>query len=82
MLVLDTEKTRQFFETLDVLGPSHSHKIIRFVEEILVNTELLEVRVKRLEKRKNELEKRVLDDDVYGDEEETDETQGSVLGRD
>ena len=76
MLVLDTEKTLEFFETIEVLAPSHQAKVLRFVSEVLENAKLLEQRIKQ-----KDLQDKILLDKVrqleeantvYEDEEEDD----------
>jgi len=80
MLVLDTEKTLEFFETLEVIAPSHQAKVLRFVEEILENTKVLEQRIKRKELQDKILLEKVRsleeEDSVYEDEE--DGAEGNV----
>lgn len=51
MLVIDTEKTLEFCETLQSMAPSHQVKVLRFVAEVLENTKLLEQRVERPQRK-------------------------------
>ena len=49
MLVLDTDKARDFFDVLERLGPSDSVKIVRFVNEVVKTLKATENRVKSKE---------------------------------
>lgn len=86
MLVLDTEKTLEFVETIEVIAPSHQAKVLRFVEEILENTKVLEQRIKRKESQDKILLEKVSNleeqSSVYEDEEEEDEAERRVSGTD
>ena len=50
MLVLDTDKLKEFCRTLEVLGPEHSKNMLRFIQEVLENTLAFERKVKRKER--------------------------------
>ena len=76
MLVLDTDKARDFFEVLEKLGPSYSVKVVRFVNEVIKTLKATENRVKT-----KELEIDCLMQSL--DElEENSEAEGSFHGRD
>ena len=55
MQVLDTEITKEFLETIDILGTTHATKIMRFVIEVLKNAKALE---NELVKKKMQLEEK------------------------
>ena len=81
MLVLDTERTLEFIETLEVMAPSHQVKVLRFVDEILENTKILEQRIRQKDLQDKILNEKVrkLEEEcsVYSDEEDDDESEGT-----
>lgn len=59
MLVLDSEVLDEFCTTLNVLGPTHSKTILRFVSDVLKNTIAYEHKLKNEEFDKEDLDSEV-----------------------
>jgi len=76
MLVVDTDKARDFFEVLERLGPSDTTKIVRFINEVIRTLKATENRVKSKEMEIECLMKSL--DEL----EENNEAEGSIHGRD
>lgn len=80
MLVLDTQILKDFCETLATVGPSHAAKIIRFVNEVLKNTNAYE---QKSEKKEREIECLMRSIDELTEKEDSDgQSEGHVLHRD
>lgn len=69
MLVLDTQILKDFCETLATVGLSHGAKIIRFVNEVLKNTNAYE---QKSEKKEREIECLMRSIDELTEKEESD----------
>lgn len=80
MLVLDTEITREFLETIDVLGATHATKVIRFVIEVIKTAKSMENELKVRKMQLDEKDEQIacLMRSIDEMQEETDEAEGSV----
>ena len=77
MLVLDTDKARDFFDVLEKLGPSDSVVVVRFVNEVIRTLKATENRVKGKEleieclmKSLDSIEMKAREDSAYAEDDD------------
>ena len=80
MLVLDTDITKEFCETLEVLGPTHATKVLRFVIEVLKTARADENEIAKKKMQLDEKDEQIacLMRSIDEMQEEADEAEGSV----
>ena len=84
MLVLDTDIAKEFCETLEVLGPTHATRVLRFVIEVLKNAKAMEndITKKRMQLDEKNEQISCLMRSVDELQEEANEAEGSLRSGD